>query len=322
MNEKRSTIGRRPSVGAMVALVGAAMVLAQCALGFEGRITVTNTRGGQTNTLLYTGSPQHLRIEITSTNWPHPIDIWNLKSNTVTMVYPHNLSFVRLRNASDLVTGFAPRPGAEPGGQMAFPPPPPGIGPQPSGTGVPSAGPGQIPMAESSPMRRGPRQMAVPAVPALTQPPGGLPPGIGPQPGGGAGVSGMPPMPMMPMPQENLELKDTGEAKEILGFPCVRYEMKRRGEILEIWATDKLLPYHPYLQTQPHRFGPRLIEEQWPAMLEERKLFPLLVTLHFDNGAERYRFEVKSVKDEKLTDTDGKLFQPPPNYHEIEPLPF
>jgi hypothetical protein len=76
------------------------------------------------------------------------------------------------------------------------------------------------------------------------------------------------------------------------------------------------------MQNQPHRFGPQRIEEQWPGMLTSRKLFPLLATLRYDNGAERFRFEVQSVTPQKLTDKDAKLFQPPAGYFEIQPLPF
>jgi hypothetical protein len=131
----------------------------------------------------------------------------------------------------------------------------------------------------------------------------------------------MPPMPPLPM-MEKLELKATGQTTNLLGFACERYELKQRGETLEVWATDQLLPYQPYLRNQPSRFGPRMIEEQWPELLTSRRLFPLRASLRYDNGTERFRFEVKSVKKEKITDSDGKLFQPPPNYHEIEPLPF
>jgi hypothetical protein len=48
----------------------------------------------------------------------------------------------------------------------------------------------------------------------------------------------------------------------------------------------------------------------------------LLASLRYDNGAERFRFEVQSVTPDKITDPDGKLFQPPTDYHEIQPLPF
>jgi alanine racemase len=91
---------------------------------------------------------------------------------------------------------------------------------------------------------------------------------------------------------------------------------------MEIWATDRLFPFQPYVQNQPHRFGPRMIEQQWAELVKAKKLFPLLVTLKFDNGMERFRFEVESVMPQKLTDEDAKLFQPPTNYFEIQPLPF
>ena len=126
------------------------------------------------------------------------------------------------------------------------------------------------------------------------------------------------PMPMM----EKMDLKATGETTNLLGFACERYEIKQRGETLEIWATDQLLPYQPYIRNQPHRFGPRMIEEQWPGLLTAKKLFPLRASLRFDNGPERFRFEVKSVTAQNLKGDDQKLFQPPEGYFEIQPLPF
>ena len=91
---------------------------------------------------------------------------------------------------------------------------------------------------------------------------------------------------------------------------------------MEIWATDKLFPFQAYQQDQPHRFGPRPIEEQWPELLKARQLFPLLVRLRVEAGPERYRFEVKSIEPDRVADRDAKLFQPPSDYQEIEPLPF
>jgi hypothetical protein len=82
------------------------------------------------------------------------------------------------------------------------------------------------------------------------------------------------------------------------------------------------LPYQPYIRNQPHRFGPRMIEEQWPALFTAKKLFPLRASLRFENGTERFRFEVQSVTSQKLTAEDTKLFEPPAGYFEIQPLPF
>jgi hypothetical protein len=130
----------------------------------------------------------------------------------------------------------------------------------------------------------------------------------------------MPMMPMMPMPQA--ELKATDQTTNLLGFLCTRYELKQRGETMDIWATDQLLPFQPYLASQPHRFGPRGIEEQWQEMLKAKKLFPVLVVLKLENGSERLRFELTSIKPEQIQDRDGTLFRPPSDYREIQPLPF
>ena len=45
-------------------------------------------------------------------------------------------------------------------------------------------------------------------------------------------------------------------------------------------------------------------------------------TLRFENGTERFRFEVTSVTPQKLSKDEMKLFVPPDGYFEIRPLPF
>jgi len=130
-------------------------------------------------------------------------------------------------------------------------------------------------------------------------------------------------MMMPPIRQEPAELKATDETTNLLGYACTRYELKQRDEMIEVWATDKLLPFQPWLQNQPRHFGPRMIEEQWGELLKAKKLFPLLAVLKYENGPERFRFEVKTITPEKIKKEDAeKLFQPPADYREIEPLPF
>ncbi len=311
----------RPSVVVLLA----ALPWATTGSAFEGRVQATFTQGGEIQAFLYTVGTNYLRIERTETNWPHAKNIINLDSGAVTLLFPHNRSFVRLKPASENVT--SPFPGAP---AMPLPPGglPPGIGPQTAVAGAPaslgapappaSIGPANLPgVTVPPPMRQ------VPTMPNMPGPPAGLPPGIGPQAGGFPTAAGMPAMPMLPFPpMEKAELKATGETTNILGYACARYELKERGETMEIWATDQLLAYQPYIRHQPNRFGPRMIEEQWPGLLTSRKLFPLRASLRFDNGTERFRFEVKSITPQKLTDEDMKLFQPPDGYFEIQPLPF
>jgi hypothetical protein len=137
------------------------------------------------------------------------------------------------------------------------------------------------------------------------------------------GLGAMPAMPLPPMDMmDKVEFNATGQKTNLLGYACEKFEFRQRGEVLEIWATDTLLPFQAWLANQPHRFGPRQIEEQWPELLKARKLFPLRASLKFGNDPERLCFEVKAITPEKIEDRDGALFQPPPDYHELEPLPF
>ena len=127
----------------------------------------------------------------------------------------------------------------------------------------------------------------------------------------------------MPMPPtEKLELKPTGKKEKILGFACEQFAVTERGETIEVWAAGALAPFQNYVRAPAPHFGPRLFEEQWAERLAAKKLFPLRAVLHDETPTERFRFEVKAITAEKVADKDGKLFQPPPEYTEIQPLPF
>jgi hypothetical protein len=260
----------------ITATIASSFFIPHSAFAFKGHITASQNRNGDTQTIFYTVGTNALRIERGEINRPYARNLNALDTGAVTLLFPHNRSFVRL---------------AAPGGN-------------------------------NSPAK-------MPGIPARPNMPG-LPPGIGPQASGStpgatgfaAGAPQPPSMPMMPMPGEALELKATGEKTNLLGFACEKFEIKKRGEVMEIWATDKLLPFRAWLQNQPPRFGPRLIEEQWSELVKARKLFPLLASLKFENGPERLRFEVKTITPEKIEDPDGQFFQPPADYHELDPLPF
>jgi hypothetical protein len=263
---------------------------------FEGRINATSTQGNQSQALLYTVGTNYLRLELTVTNWPNPVDIVDRQTATLTLLFPHNRSFVRLKPATE-------NPSTPPG----YPQMPGGVPPVAGSQRQP---PGAPAMPSSLPPGVGP-QARPPAMPAMPNMPN--------MPAGG-GMSAMPAMPMMPA--EKMELKATGEKTNLLGYACEKFEIKQRGETMEIWATDQLLPFQNYVRNQTPRFGPRMIEEQWGGLVKARKLFPLRARLHFEDGAERYRFEVQSVTPQKLTEEDLQLFLPSAGYKEIEPLPF
>jgi Domain of unknown function (DUF4412) len=269
------------------------------AFGFEGRITTTLTRSSYTQTVLYTVGTNFLRVENLETDHPYPRDIVDLSSGQMTLLFPHNRSYVRLPSADESPSAVSPAPP-----QMPSPPPqrmPPPIAP------------GNLPGTPNLPPPQMPQPLQAPNMPAL-------PPGVGPQSGASAPAMPMPMMP--PMPMQPVELVATGDTTNLLGYPCARYEIKQRDEVMEIWATDKLLPFQPYLQNQPRRFGPRMMEQQWGGLLKSKKLFPLLAVLTFQNGVERFRFQVKEIKAQTIDDKDGSLSQPPPDYQEIQPLPF
>ena len=312
----KSLLSKPCSAAALLLTLAVLNSLLSAAHAFEGRITAVLTRGSEVQTLLYTVSTNQLRLERGETNWPHAKNIVDLNTGGVTLLFPHNRSFLRLTNQ---VSQGHPPHGAQ--DTRPFPRPPQGL---PSGLG-PQNSPRSAPVVAGA--------LSEPASPGTTNLPGmpmppmpRMPPqfpgtaGVGSQPGP---ASGMPAMPMMPpMPLSQTELTATDQTTNLLGFLCTRYELKQRGETVDIWATDQLLPFQPYLASQPRRFGPRGIEEQWPAMLKAKKLFPILVVLKFENGPERLRFELTSIKPEQIQDRDGTLFQPPSDYREIQPLPF
>src|ERR1700682_2541015 len=58
---------------------------------FHGRLSSTLARnGGQTTQLLFTRKDNRLRIENTDNSRPEPINVVELDSGRVTIVFPHN----------------------------------------------------------------------------------------------------------------------------------------------------------------------------------------------------------------------------------------
>ncbi len=274
----------------------------QPARGFEGRITAVLTRGGVTQTWVYTVRGVELRIERAETNWAHGVNLVRLDSEERTLVFPHNRSFVRLKAAEHRPLPSEATPG---GSQPTLPSPPSGIGAIPR----PPVGP---PPGAGSPFGGAP--------PAGVGP---LPPGIGPRagpagPGPDLSLAGL--LAMAPPMIETLELRATGQKTNLLGLACERFELQQRDQVMEIWATDRLIAFEPYQAQQLPRFSPRLLEERWGELLREKKLFPLRAVLSWAGGGEWLRFEVRSVREEKIR--DDAIFAQPEGYHELHPLPF
>lgn len=151
-----------------------------------------------------------------------------------------------------------------------------------------------------------------------------MPAGIGPQsafPMVSAGAApGMAMVPMPPMGMERLELRDLNEKTNLLGYACEHFQIHQRNATMDIWATDAIAPFQPYLRSQP--IGASTPEEKWGELIQAKGEFPLLAILKSDNGLERLRFEVTSVIPQKLMNESASLFQPPANYRAVLPLPY
>jgi hypothetical protein len=94
-------------------LVAAASLLgisAATAEPFQGQIEAVVTRGEQSTRLLYTIGPETVRVEVVDPKTPAPVDLLDLKSGTLTLLFPHNHSFMRMKSGRVDKTS-APAPG-------------------------------------------------------------------------------------------------------------------------------------------------------------------------------------------------------------------
>jgi hypothetical protein len=234
---------------------------------FGGTISATLARAGTEAThFVFTRKSNQLRIENT-TNKLEPINIIDLEAKKLTIVFPHNTTFMRV----DL---------AKVGAQFSAPPGFPSPPPIPNPKGMPP-----MPSMPPNPLAGG--AMMMPPTPGM----GGAP-----------------------------ELKKTEKTKKIQEFDCTLYTLSDRGETLEIWATDDaaLFPFRLLRRDSMSRhFGPQMLEEQWPELLQKRSLFPLEAILHVEpNGQERLSFKVDKIEEKKITDEN--LLRPPAGYIEIQ----
>jgi hypothetical protein len=267
---------------------------AESSAPFTGRLEAVLVRGGQTQTFITTAGTNCLRLERAETDRPYARNLIQRDTGERTLLFPNNRSFMRL--PLNRGTGVSPvQPPALPPHNF---PAPAGLGPQ---GGVPSApasiGPTNLPRIPAPP--------AMPAMPAM-----------------GGGMPARPMMPMMPMMAAPTELTATDARTNLLGYACRRYELKSRGEVMEIWAAETNLPFAAYWPNQPPRFGPRRLEEQWAGLVAAKNLFPVLAVLKIGNGPERLRYELKTVTPQKPADQPAELFLPPADYQPLDPLPF
>ena len=258
---------------------------------FEGVMSATLTRAGtEAQQIVFTRKSNLLRIENTTSKL-EPVNIVDFAAKKLTIVYPHNTTFVRVDLAKKNPVGEA----ASFPGTTASSTPVPNMSPS-MPTGRMLNGAGKMPELPAPGM--GMPQMQVPAIP------------VGP----GAGIL---PMPGMFGPAE---LKKTDQTKQIQGFDCTLYTIAERGQNFEIWATNDA-PFFPFRLVERdylgRRFGPQMIEESWAKLLRDQSLFALEATLKMEaEGHERLSFKIDKIEKKKIA--DDQLFQPPDKYLEIE----
>ena len=63
------------------------LLLLSSSFPFEGHLSATLARTGESQTFIYTASPNQLRIERAETNWPHAKNIFNLDSGAITLLF-------------------------------------------------------------------------------------------------------------------------------------------------------------------------------------------------------------------------------------------
>jgi len=129
----------------------------------RGRITAVSTQGGEATPLLYTIGTNQLRVEVTDTNRPHPVNIVERSSGALTLLFPQTGAWCGSNRRQ---------------GHRA---PPPAC-------------------YHARARRHRPAVRPAAAPPAMPAPPAGLPPGLATEPSrtGAAPMPGMPPMPEPP----------------------------------------------------------------------------------------------------------------------------
>jgi hypothetical protein len=261
----------------LVMLLFASVLGVQKDAVFEGTIVVTETRGTSPTHFLFTRGGQNLRIEETDNNGPEPINIVDLSAQKLTIVYPHNSSFVVI----DLIRQLPDQ--AQSGANL-----PPGFPTPLNPVGQAGGFPGDDSVVPGNPedvsatrvFRARPRCRQ-----CLTTP---WPPAIPKMPIGGAPIDAggppalpnpgiMPSMPTMGSFGGTPELKKTDKTKKIQELDCTCYTLSDRMETFEIWATSDAALFRFRLHEvnyHTRHFGPQMLEQQWVGLLRKQSLFP------------------------------------------------
>ena len=231
---------------------------------------------------------------MTATNWPNPVDILDINPGTLTLLFPNNRSFVHLKPATEAATVGAP-------GMSGMPMPPAGLpwGLARNQPRHPMWGHATSAPAHAVAIRRA--SHAYDASPTgyaeyASTPTGGWPASTVGNAFDATNADARPTRGGTIMPNTKPELQATGPENQPprVHLPAISTQAAR-GDLGNL-GHRRVAPLPALLQNQPHRFGPR--RDQGAVAGDARpaaSCFQLLVSLRYDKGAERFRFEVQSV---------------------------
>lgn len=81
---------------------------------FTGRVEATLARGGEVQTIIYTAGTNCLRIERGETDHPYARNLINRQTGEITLLFPHNRSYVVLKPAGEGAPAQPGMPGLPP----------------------------------------------------------------------------------------------------------------------------------------------------------------------------------------------------------------
>lgn len=139
-------------------------------------------------------------------------------------------------------------------------------------------------------------------------------------------MPGQPMYMVMPLPQameqtvgkpEDTQLEKTSITEKILGYDCVKYLLKAKNGVSEMWITEALGAF----MSMPAMGGPMggapkpSPTSGWENALKGKDFFPLRVVSLGKNGKESSRFEILSIEPKTL---EASLFAPPAGYQRFD----
>jgi hypothetical protein len=265
----------------------------------HGEIRLRMVSGQETTEFRYRLMEGRMRIDRPGEVIPAPpVNLLDLASGTLCILRPHNGTWQEV-SAEKL---RSPPPGR--------PTPPPGIGPRQDPAITP---PGQIPAGPAGQPATGADFPGIPPMPEIPWPPGRSPGDIWKEPGAPA----LPPV--IPGQASPLELKVTGEKRELHGYPCVRHTvaLPREGEVVLWLAGPGLFPPFHLLEAEAPRPEPRRDGfSRIPMLLRGRDLFPLQAEWKGEDGSLVARWEVIGIAAGPVE--DDSLFEVPAAFHRLD----